>query len=143
MKWLTLYLVLAITISSCRDDGLAPRQKRQLHKTWLQTQSLRDGRDVILNRAYALRVEFLRNGQLLYGTAKESGGCCKPSLFDIEGESITFTIDASDPTLFCAQSLCSSSSELTTGVRWQVTALTDDKLILTNEQTTLIFEPAP
>lgn len=140
-RWLVILLML-VTVCSCERDVLSPKQISHLHRTWLRTQTFQDGRDVTPNKALTFRVEFRLDGQLLYGTQKTLGGCCNPSHFNIEGESVTFSIDTSDPTLFCAQSLC-VSTELTVGVRWHITALTDRRLTLTNEKTTLIFEPAP
>jgi hypothetical protein len=142
MKWLTLYVLIVTLVSACRDDGLAPNQKRQLYKTWLRTQSLRDGRDVTPDKAYAFRVEFVKDGRLLYGTQKAPGGCCSPSFFAIESESIIFRIDAADPNLFCANSVC-NASELWTSVRWRIKTVSTSKLVLENEQTMLLFEPAP
>lgn len=140
MKRFLLFLLLGSLISCRQNDvGVGLSASDVLYRTWRLTQVSYDGQAVNPDQ-YITVVTFPRDGKFLRGTQKDNRWCWMPVSFKGTNAVVRFTWDTSAPN--CAV-INGRMSPLWDGIDWQITTLTNERLVLTGGKRTLTYEPVP
>jgi hypothetical protein len=138
MKRLLVFLFLG-SLLACQDKDAAPNLPTidGLYRSWQLTQVVTNGQSMPLDPVPTV-VTFPRDGRFRGGQSNDGRWCCEPVAFVGTNTTIQFIWDTSSPD--CALIRC-RASVFTADVTWQITTLDDSTLVLTNDKTTLTFDP--
>ena len=138
MNRLLIFLFLG-SLLACQNKEAGPNlpTTNALYRSWQLTQVVTNGQPTLLDPVPTV-VRFPRDGSFRGALPNDGRWCCEPVAFEGTNDAIRFIWDTSSPD--CALIRC-RASVFTADVTWQITTLDDTRLVLTNNATTLTFEP--